>query len=153
LKLLEVNAKRERRTKRKLLQISNANTGSAHKQRPLGTGSKGSSVRKDANSNASHCGRKGSVEDTSRAKGDSKEDFDITSLPGCRLLSNQEKKLCASARLRPTQYVTFKTLILKDYAQKRKGSTPVKSTLENIDRSLRRRIVNFMIRSGWITAS
>ena len=39
--------------------------------------------------------------------------FDINSLPGCRLLSEREKKLCASIKLRPTQYVTLKTLILK----------------------------------------
>jgi len=79
-----------------------------------------------------------------------KSDFDISSLPGCRLLSDREKKLCTSMRLRPSQYITLKTLILKDHSQKRRGTTSGKSSLENIDKSLRRKIFNFMVKSGWI---
>lgn len=76
---------------------------------------KGSAAEKDGNSQ-SHIGRKGAAGEKEfelAKKGDAKSHFDITSLPGCRLLSEREKKLCSSMRLRPTQYVTLKTLILK----------------------------------------
>lgn len=79
--------------------------------------SKGGAEAKDAtDSNVSHTAKKGAGRDHQQdinRKNDCKEDFDITSLPGCRLLSEREKKLCSSVRLRPTQYITLKTLILK----------------------------------------
>jgi len=40
-------------------------------------------------------------------------DFDVSSMPASRLLSPNEKKLCASLRLKPSQYIHLKTLIIK----------------------------------------
>lgn len=39
--------------------------------------------------------------------------FDINSMPSSRLLSEREKKLCASMKLRPSHYISIKGLILK----------------------------------------
>jgi len=78
--------------------------------------------------------------------------FDIESLPCCRLLSIKEKKLCSLLRLRPTHYVTLKTLILKDHGVQKPKRVQAKTGLENTDKSMRRKIVNFMIKSGWISA-
>jgi len=42
-----------------------------------------------------------------------KSKFEVSTMPGARLLSVRERKLCNSIKLRPTQYITLKTLILK----------------------------------------
>ena len=39
--------------------------------------------------------------------------FDVYSLPSTRLLSDQEKKFCNTIKLRPSQYLNLKTIILK----------------------------------------
>ena len=49
----------------------------------------------------------------------SKSKFEVSSMPGARLLSIRERKLCISLKLRPTQYITLKTLILKVSTKKR----------------------------------
>jgi hypothetical protein len=84
----------------------------------LGTAGKGSVGAEDLNISVSHTAKKGATKESSElthSKNDAKikNDFDISSLPGCRLLSDREKKLCTSMRLRPSQYITLKTLILK----------------------------------------
>lgn len=43
----------------------------------------------------------------------SKDKFDVYSMPSTRLLSDQERKFCNTIKLRPSQYVNLKTLILK----------------------------------------
>lgn len=43
----------------------------------------------------------------------SKGKFDVYSMPSTRLLSDQEKKFCNTIKLRPSQYLNLKTLILK----------------------------------------
>ena len=39
---------------------------------------------------------------------------------------------------------------IQEHNQKRKGSSSSQSSLENIDKSLRRKVFNFMVKSGWI---
>jgi hypothetical protein len=84
----------------------------------LGTDGRGSVGAKDLNISVSHAAKKGATKESSELTHNKngtkiKNDFDISSLPGCRLLSDREKKLCTSMRLRPSQYITLKTLILK----------------------------------------
>lgn len=43
----------------------------------------------------------------------SKDKFDVYSMPSTRLLSEHEKKFCNTIKLRPSQYLNLKTLILK----------------------------------------
>ena len=43
----------------------------------------------------------------------SKDKFDVYSMPSTRLLSEQEKSFCNKTKLRPSQYLNLKTLILK----------------------------------------
>ncbi|XP_067847341.1 transcriptional adapter 2-beta [Heptranchias perlo] len=74
----------------------------------------------------------------------------MENLPGFDLLSEREKLLCSSLNLSPTRYLTVKTIIIKDYLQKRQG-IPSKSRLPSyLDKVLKKRILNFLTESGWI---
>ncbi|XP_043918748.1 transcriptional adapter 2-beta [Protopterus annectens] len=75
----------------------------------------------------------------------------IENLPGFDLLSDREKVLCNSLNLSPTRYLTVKTIIIKDYLQKRQG-IPAKSRLPSyLDKVLKKRILTFLTESGWIS--
>ncbi|CAI5780460.1 transcriptional adapter 2-beta [Podarcis lilfordi] len=75
----------------------------------------------------------------------------IENLPGFELLSDREKVLCSSINLSPARYVTVKTIIIKDHLQKRQG-IPSKSRLPSyLDKVLKKRILNFLTESGWIS--
>uniref|UniRef100_A0A3B1KJK4 Transcriptional adapter n=1 Tax=Astyanax mexicanus TaxID=7994 RepID=A0A3B1KJK4_ASTMX len=75
----------------------------------------------------------------------------IEHLTGFELLSDREKVLCNSLNLSPTRYLTVKTIIIKDHLQKRQG-VPAKSRLPGyLDKVLKRRILNFLTESGWIS--
>ncbi|XP_077598297.1 transcriptional adapter 2-beta [Stigmatopora nigra] len=75
----------------------------------------------------------------------------IENLSGFELLSDREKLLCSSLNLSPARYLTVKTIIIKDHLQKRQG-VPSKSRLPGyLDKILRKRIVNFLTESGWIS--
>ncbi|XP_055062927.2 transcriptional adapter 2-beta [Misgurnus anguillicaudatus] len=75
----------------------------------------------------------------------------IENLPGFELLSDREKVLCNSMNLSPTRYLTAKTIIIKDHIQKRQG-IPSKSRLPSyLDKVLKKRILNFLSESGWIS--
>nr|XP_038947655.1 transcriptional adapter 2-beta isoform X1 [Rattus norvegicus] len=75
----------------------------------------------------------------------------IENLPGFELLSDREKVLCSSLNLSPARYVTVKTIIIKDHLQKRQG-IPSKSRLPSyLDKVLKKRILNFLTESGWIS--
>ncbi|GCB74593.1 transcriptional adapter 2-beta [Scyliorhinus torazame] len=74
----------------------------------------------------------------------------MENLAGFDLLSEREKLLCSSLNLSPTRYLTVKTIIIKDYLQKRQG-IPSKSRLPSyLDKVLKKRILNFLTESGWI---
>lgn len=75
----------------------------------------------------------------------------MENLPGFELLSDREKVLCSSLNLSPARYVTAKTIIIKDHLQKRQG-IPSKSRLPSyLDKVLKKRILNFLTESGWIS--
>ncbi|KAJ8382177.1 hypothetical protein SKAU_G00029550 [Synaphobranchus kaupii] len=75
----------------------------------------------------------------------------IENLSGFELLSDREKVLCNSLNLSPTRYLTVKTIIIKDHLQKRQG-IPSKSRLPSyLDKVLKKRILNFLTESGWIS--
>lgn len=75
----------------------------------------------------------------------------IENLSGFELLSDREKVLCNSLNLIPTRYLTVKTIIIKDHLQKRQG-IPSKSRLPSyLDKVLKKRILNFLTESGWIS--
>ncbi|RXM36286.1 Transcriptional adapter 2-beta [Acipenser ruthenus] len=75
----------------------------------------------------------------------------IENLSGFELLSDREKVLCNSLNLSPTRYLTVKTIIIRDHLQKRQG-IPAKSRLPSfLDKVLKKRILNFLTESGWIS--
>ncbi|XP_053314232.1 transcriptional adapter 2-beta [Spea bombifrons] len=86
-----------------------------------------------------------------REEGKEGEFAAIENLSGFELLSDREKVLCNSLNLSPTRYLTVKTIIIKDHLQKRQG-IPSKSRLPSyLDKVLKKRILNFLTESGWIS--
>lgn len=76
----------------------------------------------------------------------------IIGLPGYEILSSNERKLCSSLKLTPAHYISYKTCLLTTHLQKKKGQTPKPLNPEGLDKSNRKIILQFLIRSGWITA-
>lgn len=71
-------------------------------------------------------------------------------LPTFDLLSKQEKKLCHSIGMKPASYVTIKTCIIKDYLQRQQGMQVKIRYPSHLDKTHRRKILNFLRDSGWI---
>lgn len=63
--------------------------------------------RDDRETNVRRSGSNHNVDSTREGK------FDVYSMPSSRLLSEQEKRFCNTIKLRPSQYFSLKTLILK----------------------------------------
>jgi len=76
----------------------------------------------------------------------------IVGLPGYDLLSINEKRLCTSLRLHPNLYLSYKTCLLRDHLQKKKGQSPKPVHPSGLDKLHRRKIFNFLLHSGWISA-
>jgi len=78
--------------------------------------------------------------------------FIITSFPGHEILSINEKRLCTNLRLTPAHYISYKTCLLTNHLQKKKGQTPKPLNPSGLDKNDRKVIFNFLMRAGWITA-
>ncbi|XP_023320922.1 transcriptional adapter 2-beta isoform X2 [Eurytemora carolleeae] len=76
----------------------------------------------------------------------------ISILPGYDLLSLNEKRLCSSLRLHPNLYNAYKTCIIRDNAMKRRGHIIRPSNPSGLDKLHRKKIMNFLLQSGWISA-
>lgn len=76
----------------------------------------------------------------------------IVGLPGYSQLSANEKKLCTSLRLVPNLYISYKTCLLRDHLQKKKGQIPKPVHPQGLDKLHRKKIFNFLLHSGWISA-
>ncbi|XP_017793778.1 PREDICTED: transcriptional adapter 2B [Habropoda laboriosa] len=80
------------------------------------------------------------------AMGDS-EERDIEMEAAAHLLTKQEKSLCLQLDLKPTQYLTQKTLLLQEYlnGNRRSGVVP-QSEPES-------KILHYLVANGWIAAN
>lgn len=76
----------------------------------------------------------------------------IDRLPGFEILSSNEKKLCSNLKLTPAHYISYKTCLLANHLQKKKGQTPKPLNPSGLDKNNRKIIFNFLMRAGWITA-
>lgn len=76
----------------------------------------------------------------------------IVNLPGHDVLSLNEKRLCTSLRLHPKLYISYKTCLLRDHLQKKRGQSPKPVHPSGLDKVHRRKIFNFLLNSGWISA-
>lgn len=76
----------------------------------------------------------------------------ITGLPGSDILSHNERRLCTSLRLHPSLYISYKTCLLRDHLQKKRGQNPKPVHPSGLDKIHRRKIFNFLLTSGWISA-
>jgi hypothetical protein len=84
-----------------------------HHQQQQQTVSKNGSLDDFNNSNNFKKSITNSNHDLNSLTKNSKDKFDVYSMPSIRLLSDQEKKFCNTIKLRPSQYLNLKTLILK----------------------------------------
>ncbi|KAG9510279.1 Transcriptional adapter 2-beta, partial [Fragariocoptes setiger] len=89
---------------------------------------------------------------SSKVTRQSTSDLKSASLPSWRILSESEKKLCKSMNLKPSQYISLKALILKEHGQKKKKGSPQKYSVENVDKAMKKKIVDFLARNNWIKA-
>jgi len=76
----------------------------------------------------------------------------ISGLPGYQALSVNEKRLCTSLRLHPNLYISYKTCLLRDHLSKKKGQIPKPVHPSGLDKLHRKKIFNFLLQSGWISA-
>lgn len=78
------------------------------------------------------------------------ESKEMSKCPGYDLLSVRERKLCNTIGMTPSNYITVKTCIVKDYLHRRNGY-PVKIRYPSgMDKTHRRRIMSFLADNGWI---
>ena len=75
------------------------------------------------------------------------EERDIEMEAAAHLLTKQEKSLCLQLDLKPTQYLTQKTLLLQEYlnGNRRSGVVP-QSEPES-------KILHYLVANGWIAAN
>ncbi|XP_060771924.1 transcriptional adapter 2-beta [Neoarius graeffei] len=139
----EYEAARHKREKRKENKSSKRGSG--------GGGGGGAGIGIGGGANSGSGANTGGGASTIKEEGKDGEFSAIEHLPGFELLSDREKVLCNSLNLSPTRYLTVKTIIIKDHLQKRQG-VPAKSRLPGyLDKMLKRRILNFLTESGWIS--
>lgn len=83
------------------------------------------------------------------------DDFDVASMPGHELLSPKEKGLCRRLRLHPQNYLdTKKALIAESLrAGLLDNDEASKRTILKIDVEKRGDVIDFVARSGWISAA
>lgn len=93
-----------------------------------------------------------SIEDTTDDRNLGFSGKDILAMPGGDLLSERERKLCSSMGLKPANYATIKTCIIKDYLQRRQGINVKIRYPTHLDKTYRRRILNFLNENGWLGA-
>ncbi|XP_071963533.1 transcriptional adapter 2-beta-like [Antedon mediterranea] len=77
----------------------------------------------------------------------------IKSTHGFNYLSEREKKLCSSMRMKASRYIMLKTIIVKDYLLRRQGISTRPRFPGNLNLTHRKRIVNYLTRSGWIKSN
>ena len=79
----------------------------------------------------------------------------ILNLPGYEVLSLNEKRLCTSLRLHPKLYISYKTCLLRDHLQKKKGQSPKPvSSRDSISSRILFMIFLFrFILQGWIKST
>jgi len=82
----------------------------------------------------------------SHSKSRGLKEFDVNSMPSARLLSDQEKRLCSTLRLTPSQYISIKGLMIREKSLPKKQRTG----LENLDGRVKRRLRQYFSRNGWI---
>ncbi|KAK7789179.1 hypothetical protein R5R35_006799 [Gryllus longicercus] len=84
------------------------------------------------------------------AAGEPNPPTDISTLQGYHLLSAHEIKLCSSLNLKPSQYMTLKMVLLRDYVNKGPKKEDVVLTPTA---GPEKYILHYLVSSGWITAS
>ncbi|XP_011153545.1 transcriptional adapter 2B [Harpegnathos saltator] len=116
---------------------SNPNTSNQHS-----TSSSSSTQEKGYNNGATASSGKSYPTST-----DSSQERDIESEAASHLLTKQEKSLCIQLDLKPTQYLTQKTLLLQEYLNgNRRSSIVPQSEPES-------RILHYLVTNGWIAAN
>ncbi|KAK3874696.1 hypothetical protein Pcinc_020382 [Petrolisthes cinctipes] len=106
---------------------------------------------------ASTTGAMGQHQQGAGQAGASDEPIAISSLPGYHLLSQRERKLCASSNIKPSQYIAYKAVLLKDEGDKQQAGVGPSTrrgvcTPQGLDSHAQRMITTFMTQAGWISS-
>ncbi|KAK8735527.1 hypothetical protein OTU49_005430 [Cherax quadricarinatus] len=91
------------------------------------------------------------------AAGGNDDPVPISSLPGYHLLSQRERKLCASSNIKPSQYIAYKAVLLKDEGDKQQAGVGPATRRgvccpQGLDSHSQRMITTFMTQAGWISS-
>jgi hypothetical protein len=79
---------------------------------------------------------------------------DISTLPGYHFLSAREVDLCRTLALAPRQYLDVKRVLLQEsLAQGLLDTNSSKRSIAMIDTERRGNVIDFMVRSGWISST
>ncbi|XP_043271505.1 transcriptional adapter 2B [Venturia canescens] len=104
-----------------------------------------STVHKNNNNNNNNNGATSSTRINATLGDVEKRDIDVEA--ASHLLSKQEKSLCLQLDLKPTQYLTQKTLLLQEYLNGNKKASIVPQSEPEI------RILHYLVANGLITAN
>lgn len=69
--------------------------------------------------------------------------------PGLTLLSQAERKLCGSVSMKPRDYLSMKTEMIKHTALKRSGYQSQPRLPKTLTATQRSRLMQFFTKSGW----
>lgn len=69
---------------------------------------------------------------------------------GWRLLNLSEKRFCKSCNLTPSKYMSYKAFLIKEQNQRKKKGASQKLFTDDIDKTVRRKMVDFLSRKNWI---
>ncbi|XP_076030805.1 transcriptional adapter 2-beta-like isoform X3 [Oratosquilla oratoria] len=85
-------------------------------------------------------------------QGNCEDAASVSSLPGFHLLSRQERKLCTSLNVKPSQYIAYKATLLKEEGESRTGNPKLACAPQGLEPHHQHQIVSFMTRAGWISS-
>jgi hypothetical protein len=79
---------------------------------------------------------------------------DMSTMPGYHYLSSREVDLCRTLKLTPRQYLDIKRVLLQEsLAQGLLDTSSAKRSIAMIDAERRGDVIDFMVRSGWISST
>ena len=127
-----------------------AASGGKNVSHSVGKSSSGSGGKHASSSTSQPSSSSASASSTTSSLSSSKN-ADYAKLPGYDLLSHKERQLCCSISMPPANYILIKAAILKDHCSRQNGVTVKNSKYHGVEKSNKKKIIEFLATSGWIT--
>lgn len=113
----------------------------------------------NSNNSSSNTSNNQQSQVTAAQVGPNDDPVSISTLPGYHLLSDRERKLCASMNIKPSQYLSYKAVLLKEEGEAQKsggvGIGGVRGGLcapQGLEPHAQHSITSFMRSAGWISS-